>query len=93
MTDLSKKKFQIKVHFEVQEVKDGQLTPFVENCLTYHDIGYDGVVGVENALMQTLDQLNDWGVSMAMDNGLGKRMSMLGLDQKVAALSAAKTVG
>lgn len=91
MTDLSKKKFQIKVHFEVQEVKDGQMSPFVENTLTYHDIGYDGVVGVENALMQTLSQLNDWGVVAAMDAGMGERMSMLGLDAKVAALSTAKT--
>ena len=83
----------MKVHFEVKEIKDGQTTPFVENCLTYHDIGYDGVCGIENALMQTLDQLNDWGVTMAMESGLGERMSMLGLDQKVAALSVPKPAG
>lgn len=91
--DLSKKKFEVKIHFVVEEMKDGVPTPFVENALTYHDIGYDGVVGVENALMQTLDQLNDWGVTMAMENGLGERMSMLGLGEKVAALSASKAGG
>jgi hypothetical protein len=84
------KKFEVRLHLEVKEVKEGGTEEFFENNLLYHDIGYDGVVAIESALLETLGQLNDWGVMTAMEAGLGERLSALGLDSKVAALSVGK---
>lgn len=75
---------------DVKEVKDGEHTPFFDNVLTYHDMGYDGVVAVEQALMGTLNELGNAGIFQAMELGLGPKlaaMDVAGIDQKVAAMS------
>jgi hypothetical protein len=59
---------------------------FFENLLTYHDIGYDGVIAVEQVLQEALAQLGDAGVLKAMELGLGEKLEALGLGQRMAAL-------
>lgn len=85
------KRFEVSLALTVREVKDGEPTPFFNNTLTYHDIGYDGVVAVEQVLMEALGQLSDAGIVQAMELGLGERLQALGIagiGDKVAAMSA-----
>jgi hypothetical protein len=85
---VSDKRFQVRISLDVKEIKDGVPTDFCDNCLTYHDIGQDGVVAIESSLIEMLGQMNDWGVMRAMDAGLGGNLSALGMGGKVAALSS-----
>lgn len=81
------KRFRIKLHLEIEEMKDGVPEGFFENLLTYHDIGYDGVIMVEQALSQTLAELGDQGVLKAMEMGLGEKLEAMGLGPRMAALA------
>jgi len=80
------KRFEIRIDFNVKEVKDGVATNFFDNVLTYHDIGLDGVVAIEASLIEWLGHLNDVGVMQAVENGLGEKLSALGLTEKVECL-------
>jgi len=88
MKDMTGKKFELRIRLEVAEQKPEGLEPFFDNDLTYHGIGYDGIVAIESGMIDLLSQMNEWGVVTAMEGGLGNRMSMLGLDQRMDALKA-----
>lgn len=88
MAEGKDKRFVVALTLDVKEIKDGEPTPFFDNTLTYHDIGYDGVVGVEQLLTEALSQLNDWGVVKAMELGLSEKLSALGLGDRVEAMAA-----
>jgi hypothetical protein len=89
--DMTGKKFELKIRLEVCEDKGGgNMEPFFDNDLTYHGIGYDGIVAIESGLIDMLTQMNEWGLMQAMEGGLGERLSALGLDARIGALAAAK---
>lgn len=84
------RRFEVALTLDVREIEDGETKPFFDNTLKYHDIGYEGVVAVEQVLMEALNQLTDAGIVKAMELGLGPKlaaMNVAGVDQKVAALS------
>ncbi len=78
------KRFEVVVDFQVTEDGKG----FFGNTLTYHDLPYDGLVGVEAQMTGILNEMSNVGVLQAMQLGLGERLSALGMGEKVAALSA-----
>jgi hypothetical protein len=80
------KRFEVQIALLVKELKDGQPTDFFDNTLTYHDIGYDGVVMVEQTMVEALNKLSDVGIIQAQAMGLGDRLSALGLGPKVQSL-------
>jgi hypothetical protein len=85
------KRFEVALTLEVKEIKDGEPTGFFDNTLRYHDIGYDGVVAVEQVLMEALGELTDAGILQAMQLGLGEKLQALGVagvGDKVAAMAA-----
>lgn len=82
------KRFEVSIALTVKEVKDGVPTAFFDNTLAYHDIGYDGVVMVEQTMVEALNKLSDVGIGQAMALGLGDKLSALGLGAKVQSLGA-----
>lgn len=81
------KRFRIRLHLEIEETSAGAPEGFFENLLTYHNIGYDGVIMVEQALSQMLAELGDQGVLRAMEMGLGKKLEAMGLGPRMTALA------
>lgn len=91
MSDVSKKKFNVKLCLKVTELKDGQETAFFDTSVGYSDIGYDGVIAVESILLGALAQLNDAGYNAALACGLEEKLSMMGVSsEKLAALKASR---
>lgn len=78
----SDKRFEISIPFSIEEIKDGQPTPFFDCNLTYHDIAYDGVVAIQSAMIELLERLNEYGFATAETMGLGKKLEVLGLKKK-----------
>ena len=73
------KKFEVSICLDIKELKDGETTPFFDDTLRYHDIGYDGVVAIEQVLLGAVSQLGAAGVQMAVDAGLGDKLEVLGI--------------
>jgi len=82
------RRFVLNLALDIKEVKDDGTDEFFNNSLTYHNIGYDGVVAVEQVLTQAIGQLSDFGVVKAMELGLGEQLTAMGLGEQVEALSA-----
>jgi len=76
------KKFNVSICLEIKEIKDGEACPFFDDTLQYHDIGYEGVVGIEQVLLGAVSQLAAAGVQTAVDAGLGEKLSIV-LGKKV----------
>ena len=78
------RRFEITVGLCVKEEGPGQSAakPFFNNELTYHDIGYDGLVMVEQVMMEMLAKLADQGVIKAQAMGLGEKLTALGVELK-----------
>ena len=76
------KRFEISIPYVVQEIKDGQSVPFFDCKVEYHDVGYDGLVAIQTAVVEMLNRLNGFGLDTAEAMGLGKKMEMLGVGKK-----------
>ena len=83
---MADKRFRVALTLDVREMKDGEPTEFFDNTLTYHDMGYDGVIAVEQVLQQALAELGDQGVIKAMEMGLGEKLEAMGLGPRMATL-------
>lgn len=82
------KRFVVVLTLDIKEIKDGEATDFFSNELKYTDIGYEGVVGIEQVLTEALAQLGDWGIMKAMDLGLSEQLSAMGFGEQVSAMAA-----
>ena len=83
------KRFVVTLTLDIKEkMEGGELSDFFNNTLKYGDIGYDGVVGVEQVLTEALAQLGDWGIMKAMSLGLGEKLSAMGFGERVEAMAA-----
>lgn len=82
------KRFDVTLCLSIKEVKEDGPVPFFDNTLNYHELTYDGVVAMESMLLDVLNQLGDAGVMKAMELGLGEKLAMMGMGDKMAALQA-----
>jgi hypothetical protein len=82
------KRFVLNLTLDIKEIKDDGVEEFFNNSLTYNDIGYEGVVAVEQVLAGSITQLSEFGVVKAMELGLGEQLTAMGLGEQVAAMAA-----
>jgi len=76
------KRFEVSIAFSVEEMADGERTPFFDGRVDYHDIGYDGVVAVQAVMTEMLERLNGLGFEVAEAMGLGDKLKTLGVTKK-----------
>ena len=71
------KRFEVSIPFKVEEIVNGESTPFFDCDLVYHDMPYDGVVAIQYAMIELLKGLNQMGVEVANEMGLGANLEKL----------------
>lgn len=64
-------KYSAKIKLEIQETTGGKDEPFFDSEITYDNLGYAEVVGVELAMMGALNTLMEAGVVQAEALGMG----------------------
>ena len=74
------KKFVVTLTLDVKEhTTDGSTEDFFNSVVTYPKIGYEGVVGIEQALLEILIKLGDAGLKQAVAMGLESKMQAMGI--------------
>jgi hypothetical protein len=81
------KKYMVTFTLDVKEhTTEGSTEDFFSSMVTYPKIGYEGVIGIEQALLEVLIKLGDAGLIKAEMMGLGDKMKALGLTPRLSAL-------
>jgi len=78
-------RFSVSVVLDVKEVTtDGSAVDFFNSTVNYPNMGYDGVIGIEQAMLQVLQQLGDAGLKQAVALGHGEKMEAMGFAPRLA---------
>uniref|UniRef100_A0A6M3LFG4 Uncharacterized protein n=1 Tax=viral metagenome TaxID=1070528 RepID=A0A6M3LFG4_9ZZZZ len=77
-----KQTFEVSIPFIVEKVVDGELKPYFDCSLVYHDLPYAGVVAIEAAMITLLKTLNQYGVDTAEAMGQGDTLKNLNVAQE-----------
>lgn len=73
-------KFEVKIVLSVNEVNEsGKASDFFNSEIKYGSLPYEGVVAIEQLMIEMVTKLGDWGVDMAVSNGLGDKLAALGV--------------
>ena len=75
------KKFEVSFSLTVQEIKESTPTPFFDSEVRYHEIPYSGVIMVEQAMLDLLNQLGEAGLQQG-DGELHAKLKELGIGPK-----------
>ena len=71
------KRFKVEIPFSVCEIdSDGKETPFFDCKLEYHDVPYDGVVGIQSCMVELLQRLNQVGFETVKAMGLEDKLKV-----------------
>ena len=86
MANEADRRFEVSLPLELNivEVVGAELKPFFDGKLelNYHDMGYDGAVAVQAAMIELLQRLNGFGFDKAEIMGFGDKLKALGLAKK-----------
>lgn len=76
------RKFEVSIPFSVKEMVDGEEKLFFDCTLDYHNLGYDGIVAIQGAMIQLLETLHDYGMSKVEAMGLTDKLKELNFDKR-----------
>lgn len=76
-------RFEVSFNFAIGK-KDDQdgINPFFNSNFNYNDLPYEGVVAIEQLVIEMVSKLGQWGVDRAIDKGLETNLSALGVSVK-----------
>lgn len=73
-TAKTEKRFCVTIPLKIEKLEGDDKTPFFDCVLEYHNVSYDAIVAIQCALVEMLDELNNFGIKTATAMGLGEKL-------------------